>query len=167
MSALVLKRLGALPVLGLGVIAALLIASAAAVATLSVTSTTTAITLESEALSTDSNTSVVNETIVKSAATATSNSTSSSPVEATTGLAEVRGALTADNWEYKFEVKESGVNTWPGTTNRTIEVYGDGSLIATLYVTNATADISNVEGVTAKVDLGTSSIANNISVKVK
>ena len=167
MSSIVLKRLGALPVFGLGVIAALLIASAAAVATLSVSSTSTALTLESEALSTDSNTSVVNETIVKSAATATSNSTSGTPVEATTGLAEVRGALTADNWEYKFEVKESGNNTWPAATNRTIEVYGDGSLIATMYVTNGTADAANIEGVTAKVDLGTSSIADNISVKVK
>lgn len=49
MSSIVIKRLGALPVFGLGVIAVLLIASAAAVATLTVSSTSTALTLETKA----------------------------------------------------------------------------------------------------------------------
>ena len=79
-----------------------------------------------------------------------------SAVDAATNVTAtiVNGALTKDNFTYQFEVKESGIATWGNAREYRIEVFGDGALIATLYINNSTADVSNVEGVTAKVDLG-------------
>ena len=80
----------------------------------------------------------------------------------------VNGALSATHFIYQFEVKESGVNTWPATREYRIEVFVDSVLTETLYINNSSADASNVEGVTARVTLGAGpTLADNLTVKVQ
>ena len=99
-------------------------------------------------------------TIVGSTAAAVGDSPSG--IEADTGLSVVNNALTADNYGYTFVVKESGVDAWSTSEDFRIRVFGfdasgpTSTLLATLYMQQASADVGAVEGVTVTVDLGSS-----------
>ena len=76
----------------------------------------------------------------------------------------VNNALTADNYSYTFEVKETSDGDWLAGESFRIRVYGYDSagptttLLTTLYARQDTNNAAAaVEGVQATVDLGTAS----------
>ena len=90
----------------------------------------------------------------------TPGGTTSPGTAVSSSLPEVTTAVTKNNYAYVFEVKESGDNTLTGSETYKIEVYGDNgittSLLATFYMNQASAEALAVEGVTATVDVGSS-----------
>lgn len=110
----------------------------------------------------DADVSVVSKGVLVVGANAAAAGTTAPGVEVTIGLAAVNNTLTKDNYAYRFEVKESGVNTLTAAENLKIEIYGDNgtttTLITTLYAQQATVDATTVEGVTATVDLGSATV---------
>ena len=104
----------------------------------------------------DADTTIANSDV--SLVTATTGATAGAPgVEATLSLPAVNDALTAGNYAYTFEVKETGVTTWGVGEDVRIRVYTtDGAtttLAATLYAQQAVLDDSNIDGVTVTIDL--------------
>ena len=85
--------------------------------------------------------------------------TSSPGTAITNSLPEVTTAVTQGNYAYEFVVQESGLNTLTGSETYRIEIYGTTgsttSLLATLYMNQASAEVGAFEGVTGTVDLGT------------
>ena len=69
----------------------------------------------------------------------------------------IRNTLIAGNLVYAARISEATPAAWPlGRTYR-LDVFGDGSLITTLYLTNANVNDNQQEGVSMKVDLGVAS----------
>ncbi len=168
---MLLEKLRSLPTIAVFGIAIAIISSATGVATLSVDVLSTTARLADETFDTDVATSVGNTGIskVSSSASATGQSQVAA-IDAGSNIAGtvVNGALSATHFIYQFEVKESGVNTWPATREYRIEVFVDSVLTETLYINNSSADASNVEGVTARVTLGAGpTLADNLTVKVQ
>jgi hypothetical protein len=94
--------------------------------------------------------------------------TSGAAVEASLLNPSLNTALTSGDWYYSFTVKETGATAWNSSTTYTVTVYGDGVLLGTLYFKNATADAINIEGVTVKVDVGSSTVVpDGIDVQVQ
>ena len=154
---MLVEKLRALPIFVMVFMAFIVIVSVAGVATLSVATTTTAASLTAESFVADSATTVENTGISKASANVSATGqTRGAAIDAGTDVAgtAVNGALTKDNFTYQFEVKESGIATWGSAREYRIEVFGDGSLLATLFIKNSPADVNNVEGVTGKVDIG-------------
>lgn len=94
-------------------------------------------------------------------------------VEATSALPAVNNALTADNYSYTFEMKESANTDWQAGEDFRIRVYGYDSagptntLFATLYVQQAVVDDAAIDGVTVTVDTGVNaSVFDNYDVIV-
>jgi len=154
---LLLDRISKLPTFALVALAIVFISSATGVATLSVSTTTTSVNLAAEDFVVDADSSVANATISKSSANVSANGqTQGTAEEATpqsTGLASLNTDLTLDNFIYRFDIIESGIDTWTATRLYEVEVYLDGVLSDTLYFDNSTAE-STVEGVTISIDLG-------------
>ena len=143
----------------------IIIVSASAVATLTVTTTTTSVSLSAENLQADADTTVDNKSVLMaSAASTATGQDAGSAVEATTALATVNSTISADDWIYQLEVKESGISTWGATRLIQIDLFTDGTLVDSLFVKNATAD-GTVEGVTARFSLGTGDLPDGITVK--
>ncbi len=83
-------------------------------------------------------------------------------VEVTSALPAVNNALTQNHLAYRFLVKERAPGSWSAGEQFRIEVYGayngsTNSLLATLYMEQSKADDMRVEGVTATLDVGSSS----------
>lgn len=152
-----LDKISKLPTFALVALAIVFISSATGIATLSVSTTTTSVNLAAEDFVLDADSAVANATISKSPAGASANGQSQGTAEEatpqSTGLASLNTDLTSDNFIYKFDITESGTDTWPDTRVYQIEVFLDGQLADTLYLENSTA-VSTVEGVTVSVDLG-------------
>lgn len=168
MTTAALHRLGALPVFFLVMLAAMFIASAAAVATLTVSSTATSVVFQKETLSADSGVTVGAATISKaSAAVSAAGTTSGAAVEAaSTGSPTINTAITSGNWTYEFTVTEPAVNTWSSTTMAyKVEVWTDGTAQSPLYFKSATAEATAVETITVKYDLGSSNLPDSVTVK--
>ncbi|MEK7281324.1 MAG: hypothetical protein AAB037_03095 [Chloroflexota bacterium] len=160
-------KIRSLPFFVLAILAGVLIASMAVVATLAVDNLgTKVIRPGSEEFSLDADSTIVNTAISKAAATTAASGDTTPGSDATIGLVQINEALTADNWTYKFEVIESGVNTWGATRTYKVEVYADGVAQTTLYFNNATINAATVEGVTVKVDLGSGNLPDTMSVVV-
>lgn len=113
----------------------------------------------------DTEVTVANSDISIVAATGAAAGTTPTGVETdVTTFPAVNNALTADNYSYTFEMKETSDGDWLAGESFRIRVYGYDSsgptttLLATLY---AKQDVNNaaasVEGVKVTVDLGTSS----------
>ena len=66
----------------------------------------------------------------------------------------IRNTLVAGNLVYAARISEATPAAWPLDRTYRVDVFGDGSLITTLYFTNATVNDSRREGVRVKVDLG-------------
>ena len=125
----------------------------------------------------DTDTTVATSTasgIVVIASDTTAAGTSAPGVEPASGtFTAVNNTLNADNYGYKFDVKESGNDTWSVGEDMRIEVYGyltssDTSLLlTTLYSDQNSAEAGAIEGVAVTVDLGsTSQIYDNIDIIV-
>lgn len=66
----------------------------------------------------------------------------------------IRNTLVSGNLVYAARISEVTPTSWPlGRTYR-VEVFGDGSLITTLYFTNGNENDNQQEGVSLKADLG-------------
>lgn len=69
----------------------------------------------------------------------------------------VRNTLVAGNLVYTVRISEATPAAWPLNRTYRVDVFGDGSLITTLYFTNANSNDSQQEGVSMKADLGVAS----------
>ena len=112
----------------------------------------------------DTEVTVSNSEISIVAATAAAAGESPPGVEADVStFPAVNNALTADNYSYTFEMKETADGDWLTGESFRIRVYGYDStgptstLLTTLYAKQDTDNAAAaVEGVTVTVDLGTS-----------
>ena len=110
--------------------------------------------------------------IISSDATAAGTSAPGpEPVSGT--FTAVNNTLNADNYAYKFDVKETGNDTWSVGEDMRIEVYGyltgtdTSTLITTLFSNQDAAETGLVEGVAVTVDLGSpTQIYDNIDIVV-
>ena len=105
--------------------------------------------------------------LFKSSTTTAAVGDSAAGVEATSALPAVNNALTRNYWAYRFTVQETGNTAWQAGESFRFDVYGDVStsseteLLATLYCQQAVIDDSNIDGVTATVDLGSATIVHD------
>lgn len=150
--------------------AGLVFASMAAVATLSISAVTTSVQVTADTLSADSSSNVASLGITPTGGGVSAAGTASnSAVEATTLLPAVSPGIGANRWVYSVEVTESSAAAWSSSACYKAELFADGSPAGTAYFKNSTADSGNVEGVTFKVDAGStgaSSIASSWTSKV-
>ena len=123
----------------------------------------------------DTEVTVANSDISIVAATAAAAGTSAPGIEANVAtFPAVNNALTADNYSYTFEMKETANGDWLVSENFRIRVYGHDTsgptttLLATLYTQQASNNAAAaVEGVTVTVDLGlASAVYNNFDIIV-
>lgn len=146
----------------LGIIGAFLM-SFVAVNTLSNTTSTRTVALVNETFASDADVSVTFIGLSKANSNQAAAGNTAPGVEATSALPNVQTALTKNNYVYGVEIKETAVASWPATRQYKVEVYGDDgtttSLLATLYAQQATADATAIDGVTVKIDTGSSSTA--------
>ncbi len=70
-----------------------------------------------------------------------------------------RGDLFVGNLVYAGRIEEVVATSWDAGRIYRIEVFGDGSLLTTLYFQNANANSNKVEGVRFRADLGSSNPA--------
>ena len=156
----------------IGVAGALLMGVMVAQAVSSTNLGTTTVKLTDESFSDDLSVTVASNGIkIVPATDAVAVGTSSPGTAVTSGLPEVTTAVTAGNYSYEFEVKESGLNTLTGSETYRIEVYGTtgatNSLLATFYMNQASAEAGAVEGVTGTIDLGTSINVDSFDIVVE
>ena len=165
-----MNKLLKMPVLLLILGGVIMFASAAGVATLSVSTISTSASLTNEALASDATVSVTNAALSQTGSIISAAGTSSSAsVEATTGLATTTPGMSANYWLYQAEVKEAAASSWGSAACYKAEVFADGAIVGTTYFKNSTVDNANVEGVTVKVGLAasnSSSVPGNLTTKV-
>lgn len=146
----------------LGIIGAFLMSFVAA-NTLSSSSNSSTVTLANETFTSDADVSITFKGLSKASTNQATAGNTAPGVEATSVLPNVQTALTKNNYVYSVEVKEAAVTSWPAARQYKVEVYGDNgttvSLLGTLYAQQATADAVNTDGVTVKIDTGSSSTA--------
>ncbi len=148
----------------LGVLGALLTGFTVANTVTSTSLGSGSVKLANEVFTDDGDVAVAAVGVLKVSANAAAVGDSPTGVAIALGLPAVNNTLTKNNFAYRFEVKESSADTLIAGEDLKIEVYGDDgsttTLLATLYTQGATAD-TNVKGVTATVDLGSSTIIHN------
>lgn len=148
----------------LGFIGAVLM-SFMAVNTLTSTSQTSTVKLSNETFTSDPDVAITFKGISKAATAQAAAGNTAPGVEATSALPVIQTALIKNNYVYSFEFKEAAVTSWPAARQYKVEVYGDDgttvNLLATLYTQQATSDAVNIDGVTVKLDTGSSSTAND------
>ncbi len=113
-----------------------------------------------EAFTDDADVIVTSKGIHKISSTIAASGNTEPGVETSTTLSAVNNALIRNHFAYRFQVKELAAGSWRGGEKLEIEVYGDDgsstSLLATLYVQQSKADHTNIEGVAATIDMGSS-----------
>ncbi|MBI4338984.1 MAG: hypothetical protein HY680_03425 [Chloroflexi bacterium] len=134
-----------------------------AVNTLSSTSSSATVTLANESFTSDLDTAITWSGLSKQNSNAAASGDSAPGIEATSSLPAIQTALTKNDYVYSFEFKEAAVASWGAGRQYKVEVYGDDgstvTLLATLYTQQAVASDAAIDGVTVKVDTGSSSTA--------
>ena len=69
----------------------------------------------------------------------------------------IRNDLVAGNLVYAARISETSPTAWPLDRTYRVDVFGDGALITTLFLTNGNVSDNQQEGVSMKVDLGVAS----------
>ena len=120
------------------------------------------IELTSNTFQDDGEVTVTRVGFLKSAAAVAAASDSSPGLDATASTATaINNAITEGNWTYRFTVEETTDSDWGTTREYQVDVYqsiaGDTTLNTTLYWMNTT-DGAGPEGVTATIDLASSTI---------
>lgn len=114
-----------------------------------------------EAFADDAGVVVTSKGIGKIGSTGAAVGDTSPGMEATSSLPQINNVLIGNHYAYVIEVKESAGDSWRVGEGFKIEVYGGGgdstALLATLYIQQAVADHAAVDGVTVRVDVGSSS----------
>lgn len=87
--------------------------------------------------------------------TAAAGNTQGTAIEMAVVLGAANGALTAGDWKYVVEVKESAVASVASGTFK-VELFKDGASQGALYMKQATSDGATAEGVTFSWDIGPS-----------
>ena len=164
---MLLDKLRSLPAFVLGLIGFIIVVSASGVATLTVTTTDTIVDFSAENFILDPDTAVGNSNITKAPSDLPAiGDLTTSPVESTTALAAFNTALRQDDFVYQFEVREQLVGSWSNTRAYSIEAFGDGVPIGTLYVDNGTDNAGAIEGAIVQLSLG-AGIPDSITIKVQ
>lgn len=124
------------------------------------TSSTESVFLANQTFTSDPDVSIAWQGLLKAGSNQSAAGTSVPGVEATGGMPESRTALIKNNFIYIFQLKEVANTSWSAGRQYRADVYGDDGtntiLLGTLYFQNATADAGSIEGVTIKVDQGSS-----------
>ena len=148
----------------LGILGALLTGFTVANTVTSTTLGNASIKLASEVFTDDGDVAVAAVGILKVASTISAVGDSGPGVNMALGLPAVNTALTKNNFAYRFEVKEDTADSLLVGEDLKIEVYGDDgtttTLLATLYAAGVAAD-GNAKGVTATIDLGSTTVVHN------
>ena len=126
------------------------------VGALSVTSTTAYVTLFQEQVVPDADVRVTLQGHVTQGGDRSANATVCPGMEAAGNNPIARDDLVAGNVAYGGQIEEVVATSWDAARIYRIEVFGDGSLLATLYFQNSNANGNQVEGVRFRADLGTS-----------
>ena len=164
---MLLDKLRSLPAFVLGLIGFIIVVSASGVATLTVSTTDTIVNFSAENFILDPDTAVGNSNITKAPSSLIAiGDLITAPVESTTALAAVNTALTQDDYVYQFEVREQLVGSWSNTRVYSIEAFGDGLPIGTLYIDNGTDNAGAIEGAIVQLSLG-AGIPDSITIKVQ
>lgn len=164
---MLVERLQNLPVLLIGLLAIVIIASASGVATLTITTTDTLVDFSAENFVLDPDTTVGKSIITKASSNQAANGDNpASPIDATVGLVTVNTALSQDDFVYEFDVTEKLVDSWDSAREYNIEIFGDGLPLGNLYINNNSDNSGAIEGATIQVSLG-SGIPDSITVKVQ
>ena len=124
------------------------------VGALNVTSATSYVTLFKEQITPDADVRVTLQGHITQGGNRAANATICPGVEAASNNPIARGDLFADNLVYGGQIEEVISTSWDAARIYRIEVFGDGSLLATLHFQNANANGNQVEGVRFRVDLG-------------
>ncbi len=142
----------------LGIVGALLMSFMVAQAVTSTNLGTSSVSLATETFTDDADVTVTAVGVGVVGSNTAAAGDSAPGVEIVDTLPAVNNALTKNNYFYRFDVQESGIDTLGSAENLKIEVYGDDgsttTLLATLYTQQVTVDAANAEGVTATVDVG-------------
>jgi len=151
-----------------GVLVAMLLAAVTAASAFTVNSLVRYLVMQQETLQLDPDVVVVPTGVEKASGNQTANGTAAPGVEATNTLPQINNPITKGNWVYTFQVKEAAADSWPAGRRYRVLVYADSNLLTTLYLQNGTAANNQIEGVTVKVDLGSSTtIPDSIAVHVE
>lgn len=151
-----------------GVLAAMLLAAVTAASAFTVNSLVRYLVMQQETLQLDPDVVVVPTGVEKASGNQTANGTAAPGVEATNTLPQINNTITKGNWVYTFQVKEAAADAWPAGRQYRVLVYADSTLLTTLYLQNGTAANNQIEGVTVKADLGSSTtIPDSIAVHVE
>ncbi len=151
-----------------GVLAAMLLAAVTAASAFTVNSLVRYLVMQQETLQLDPDVVVVPTGVEKASGNQTANGTAAPGVEATNTLPQINNTITKGNWVYTFQVKEAAAAAWPAGRQYLVQVYADSTLLTTLYLQNGTAANNQIEGVTVKTDLGSSTtIPDSIAVHVE
>lgn len=123
-------------------------------ATLSVPTTDSPLTVSAETLQQDTASSVVPNGVFVGDRDEAQNGLRCPGIEAADGSPRLVNDRVRDNYEYTATVEETSLTAWPAGRRYQVEVYGDGSKVAQLFLTNAVADDAKKEGVQVYVNLG-------------
>ena len=138
-----------------GGLGALMMTTVVSVATLTAENLgSTSIDLGNATFTTDADTSVSATGIIVNLASPSADTSEEATVAT---FAVMNDALTAGDYGYKFDVFESGDDTWALNQTSTIDVYettGGTTLSLGTYNTLQAAIVTGVEGVTITVNLG-------------
>lgn len=100
---------------------------------------------------------------VTAIAVSAAGTTSGAAIEMAPSLGAANVALSAGDWFYEIDLKEAGIGSVASGTYRA-ELFVDGTSKGSLYITQATADATAIEGVALKWSLGASLSANSAYV---
>ena len=129
------------------------------VGALNVASSTSFVTLFQEQITPDADVRFSLEGHINQGGDRAANATVCPGREAAGNNPIAREDLFAGNLVYGGRIEEVVATSWDAGRIYRIEVFGDGSLLATLYFQNANANSNQVEGVRFRVDLGSSNPA--------
>jgi len=118
--------------------------------------------LTSNTFQDDGHVTVVRTGFLKAAAAVSAAGDSATGLDATAAFATaINNAISEGNWTYRFTIEETTDSDWPSTREYKVEVYqaigGDTTLNTTLWFKNS-VDGAGPEGVTATIDLGSSTV---------
>ena len=120
---------------------------------LSVVSSTRPTTLVVESIQPDPDVVVTLGGVVTSGSNKSENGLTCPGREASGANPILRNNWISGNAQYRLIIEEASVDAWPVGTVYKVDLFGNNSLVATLFFRNDNAT-SNVEGVKVRIDLG-------------
>lgn len=120
---------------------------------LSVVSSTRPTTLKVETIQPDPDVVVTLGGVITSGSNKNENGLTCPGIEAAKSSPVVRNSWITGNAQYQLFIDEVSSDAWPVGTLYKVDLFGNNSLVVTLFFRNDNA-ASNVEGVKVRIDLG-------------